>query len=102
MTLFRDFPRRRAFGHVACLTLGVAALAIAAPVGAQPSESAGPSAGAGESGGASGSASRRSRADGDRRICVMAAHTGTRVPRRICKTQAEWDAEGGLEMERLR
>ncbi len=101
MTLFRAFPSRDAFGRIACLTFGAAALAIAAPASAERSDSAMPSAGAAETGGG-GAAPRRSRADDDRRICVQATHTGTRVPRRICKTQAEWDTEGGLEVERFR
>jgi len=34
--------------------------------------------------------------DGRGRICVRAKFTGSRLARRICKTAAEWDAEGGV------
>lgn len=36
------------------------------------------------------------RADSQRRICVRAEFTGTRLSRRVCKTAAEWEAAGGL------
>ena len=31
----------------------------------------------------------------ERRICVREALTGSRMVRRICKTEREWEAEGG-------
>ena len=38
--------------------------------------------------------------DPERRICVAVELTGTRMVRRICRTQREWDARGGLESDR--
>lgn len=35
-------------------------------------------------------------AQDQRRICVRATLTGTRMAQRICKTAAEWEAKGGL------
>lgn len=32
----------------------------------------------------------------NRRVCVRAGYTGTRVARLICKTEAQWEAEGGI------
>ncbi len=34
--------------------------------------------------------------DSNRRICVRASLSGSRITRQICHTQAEWDAMGGL------
>ena len=42
---------------------------------------------------------RANRADDQRRICVRADFTESRIPRTICKTAAEWEAEGGLPTE---
>ena len=36
----------------------------------------------------------------ERRICVAVELAGTRMVRRICRTQREWDARGGLESDR--
>ena len=41
----------------------------------------------------------RSSAQSDRRICVSVEMTGTRVARRVCRTEAEWEAQGGLPTE---
>lgn len=38
--------------------------------------------------------------DPDREICVVAQITGSRLNRRICRTQREWDADGGVPTER--
>ena len=35
-------------------------------------------------------------ASSERRICVRMALSNTRIERRVCKTQAEWDREGGV------
>lgn len=102
MTLFSDFLPRRTLGHIGCLMLAAAALAITTPASANPAESASASAGAAETGRPSAAVSRGNRAADNRRICVEDTYTGTRIRRRVCKTQAEWDAEGGLELERLR
>lgn len=32
----------------------------------------------------------------NRRVCVRSDFTGTRVARLICKTEAQWEAEGGI------
>ena len=40
--------------------------------------------------------SQASRGAGNRRICVIADFTGSRVSRRICKTEREWEAAGGV------
>jgi hypothetical protein len=43
------------------------------------------------------SATTRTRAaESDRRVCVSVEMTGTRVARRVCRTEAEWEAQGGL------
>ena len=39
------------------------------------------------------------RAVREREICVRADFTGSRVRRLICKTEAEWEADGGLPSE---
>lgn len=31
-----------------------------------------------------------------REICIRVEMSGTRMPRRVCKTPAEWEAEGGV------
>jgi hypothetical protein len=36
-------------------------------------------------------------AEDTRRICVNVELSGSRMVRRVCRTQAEWDARGGLE-----
>ena len=38
--------------------------------------------------------------DPNREICVRAAFTGSRINRLICRTAAEWEAEGGIPTER--
>ena len=47
----------------------------------------------------SGTSGSRSSAQSDRRICVDVEMTGTRVKRRVCRTEAEWQVEGGLPSE---
>ena len=34
--------------------------------------------------------------DPDREICVRATITGSRLPRRVCRTARQWEEEGGL------
>jgi len=36
------------------------------------------------------------RSDADRMVCVRAQLTGSRLNRRICRTQREWDEDGGV------
>ena len=36
----------------------------------------------------------------ERRICVYQEMTGSRLPRKICQTQREWDREGGVPTDR--
>jgi hypothetical protein len=62
-------------------------VALATPAAAQ-SQAAGNSASEAENSGQT-TAPRR-------RICVLQQFTGSRLPRKICKTQQEWDREGGL------
>lgn len=46
-------------------------------------------------------ASERGRSEaGERRICVREQLGGSRMTRRVCKTQAEWEALGILERDR--
>lgn len=49
-----------------------------------------------------GSSSARTAASNnpDREICVRAQITGSRLYRRICRTQRDWDADGGVPTER--
>ncbi|MBX3561174.1 MAG: hypothetical protein KF780_05115 [Sphingomonas sp.] len=99
---FTQFISRRTLGHIAFVGASIVAVALAVPAAAhQGATSASPSAGLSSSadgGGASAPAPRRNRAGaGERRICVDAAYTGTRIPRRICKTESQWEAAGGLE-----
>jgi hypothetical protein len=35
-------------------------------------------------------------ASAERRICAMVELSSSRMPRRVCRTRAEWDAAGGL------
>lgn len=42
------------------------------------------------------SSARPDRRAGNRRICIVGDITGSRVPRRVCKTEREWEAEGGV------
>jgi hypothetical protein len=41
-------------------------------------------------------APRAERQADQREICVRAEFSNSRVPRRICKTAAEWEAAGGI------
>ena len=41
-------------------------------------------------------ADSEARSDADRIICVRARLTGSRLNRRICRTQREWDEDGGV------
>lgn len=63
----------------------------------------GQAAGAAQSGAVRNSAasSERPRADNaeERRICVRARFSNSRIARNVCKTRAEWDAQGGLERD---
>jgi hypothetical protein len=36
----------------------------------------------------------------ERRICVNMELSGSHMVRRVCRTQAEWDARGGLDTDR--
>lgn len=38
--------------------------------------------------------------DPERRICVAIELTGSRMIRRVCRTQREWEARGGFEGDR--
>ncbi|MGZ8310759.1 MAG: hypothetical protein ACXWUR_01730 [Allosphingosinicella sp.] len=44
----------------------------------------------------SGGSTRADRPNDDRRICVQAEFTNSRISRRICKTASEWEAAGGI------
>ena len=39
-------------------------------------------------------------ATAERRICVNLELSGSHMIRRVCRTQAEWDARGGLDTDR--
>lgn len=41
----------------------------------------------------------RAEAASERRICVRTRFSNSRMTRNICKTQAEWDAQGGLDRD---
>ncbi len=45
---------------------------------------------------ATSSATRSSPSADQRRICVRAEMTGTRVARDVCRTRAEWERAGGI------
>ena len=46
------------------------------------------------------SASRTNDAEArDRRICVRLQIVGTRIPKRVCRTQWQWEQEGGVPTE---
>lgn len=32
----------------------------------------------------------------DREICIRMALSGTRMPKKVCRTAAEWEADGGV------
>lgn len=101
MTGFTPFAPRRALGHVAFIAfVGAAALAFAAPASARPgtaTSSASLSSSA-DNGGASTQAPRRNHANAsERQICVDDVFINSRIPRRICKTESQWETAGGLE-----
>lgn len=76
-------------------TAAVVALFISAtgaPLRAAPVTS-GASTTTNASGQARGNASA---APAERRICARVELSGTRISRRVCRTQAEWNREGGL------
>ena len=50
----------------------------------------------GESQPTAASSRTRNSAQSDRRVCVNVEMTGTRMVRRVCRTEAEWEAQGGL------
>ena len=41
----------------------------------------------------------RAEAASERRICVRTRFSNSRMTRNICKTQAEWHAQGGLDRD---
>lgn len=55
---------------------------------------------AAEQSSSSGSSGGAPAADDTRRICVNVELSGSRMVRRVCRTQAEWEARGGLESTR--
>jgi hypothetical protein len=63
----------------------------AAPVQATPSSSS-------TSANAAATVQQRTRTteQSDRRVCVRVSLSSSRLARRVCKTQAEWDREGGV------
>jgi hypothetical protein len=36
----------------------------------------------------------------ERRICVYQEMTGSRLPRKVCQSRAEWEREGGVPSDR--
>ena len=53
-----------------------------------------------QSGGSSAARTATSSSNPNREICVRAQLTGSRLSRRICRTQREWDEDGGVPTER--
>ena len=83
--------------HRALVTLTAGALiALAGPAFAQ---SQAPSSNSIED---SASARSADSAASNRRICVNQETTGSRIPKRVCRTRAQWEQEGGLLQEEPR
>ena len=78
----------RTFGLTAAAALAVTLSLPAAATNDQATSTAQPPAPAGDEA----SADRRNQ----RRICVRADFTGSRLLRTVCKTEAQWEAEGGV------
>lgn len=78
----------------------VALSAIAAPAAAQQSAVLAAPQAQDNSGSASAAQAPRARAaaDGDRVVCMRINPGASRITRRICRTQAEWQARGGDEV----
>ena len=47
-------------------------------------------------------AQRGASADANRRICVLQETTGSRLQKRVCRTRAQWERDGGLPVEETR
>jgi hypothetical protein len=65
-------------------------MTVAAPVQAAPGETT--------TANASGNTPQPARTStrSDRRVCVEVPISASRIARRVCRTQAEWDREGGV------
>lgn len=74
-------------------SLAVAALAFAAPALAAGPEAATTNAAAAADGAVVANAVQATPA-GERRYCVVDTITGSRMPRKVCKTRKEWLGEG--------
>jgi hypothetical protein len=72
------------------VTMAVASIALAGSLAPAQAAPAAARTGAAVQG------QNQSAASAERRICVTADMTGTRVPRRICRTAAEWRRDGGI------
>lgn len=83
--------RIAALSAATCLSLGFSLPAGAARVDTR-ADSPGQAAGS--------SAARTASNNPDREICVRAQLTGSRLNRRVCRTQRQWDEDGGVPTER--
>jgi hypothetical protein len=72
------------------LTMAVASIALAGSLAPAQAAPAAARAGAAVQG------QNQSAASSERRICVSADITGSRIMRRICRTAAEWQRAGGI------
>ena len=92
MTLNRTFARLPFAAAAALVT--VTSFALTAPVNAATATLA-PVAATEEAIAASGGPAPVAQ-DADKRICVTARLTGSRMNTKICKTKSQWEAAGGL------
>lgn len=82
--------RKMLISSAAALLCAAAVPAVAAPANLSPANQDSSQAGA-----QSGQATQQQRtrtADSNRRVCVADRLSDSRIRRRICRTQAEWDA----------
>lgn len=82
--------RFRRFGMV--LATATLCLGLAVPAGAQTQ--------AGTSSAPAAREPSRARPASDRPICVRMHFTGSRLPQKVCMTEREWEAEGGVPTAR--
>jgi len=78
------FIRNRLLQAGSVFAAALLAAGAAAPVQAAPGEKA------------AATSQAKPEARKDRPICVYVELTGTRVPRRVCRTALEWQRDGGV------
>ena len=81
----------------ALIVIAAGIVAAASPASAQTSLNVSPRADSSPDQAQTSAGAPAATANDNRRICLNVELTGSRMVRRVCRTQAEWDARGGLE-----